>query len=755
MNVFLVIVWKGRPGPGIQPADHTDLLLRDPTRMESWRSESGRTEVASFMHWPDMVRPRTYLLRDGRGVLTFDGFPDTGGDLSSPELSARAMMDAARRDLRSLTGEFSLAWAEDDRVQVYTNPGGTHAVYWTETPDLIAFSNRLPLLLALPGVPQDLDPGAVQWLCYQGFVQRGATLFRAVRMLPSGAVATASPGEGVRVSEFSYSDWMGDAAPLGDRPDPGALRRAFAAHCDEMTGYLHRMHAFYGSPDIQLPLSGGKDSRLILALLMKAGLKDSIRQIYTNGPLYAPDVLSAQAVAEKVRLSGIHCIRRPDPVPSAVSLGMDAVVTSVNITGGQLSTHDLCGVAPEKGELVIGGHQSIRDAWFLPCPSDSLDGFCSALFSRHFHDPLCLLGPEVRKPFQEAFAGIFRPWHQSEGAPLDVLAELFALRERHVRWVAVISTGAYTGSPVSNPLMHERLYRRTLSLPVNYRHQELYHYMMTATAAPELVAVPFADQQWPGRLRELLGAAFDVPMTVPFRSSRHFPSLSNPYLPPRKLAYYEMLKPFMLFLAEKHRDFLEPHLSMERIRMAMAPNPQVLVPELLCGMGLYTALLVAEFGTALFRRSENRQIAALLDGETRGKGPEAVDARSPREVLGEALEAHEKSIAAFVRETQSREAAPPAKPGKPADQPPAHPWRHVHIHNRTTAPQEVYLVLLAPEKPPQTTAKRTIPPSETFVWGVQVPHATSVTVTCKALKVACKITIDQTVGTYHAELDGK
>ena len=751
MNVFLVTVWKGQPGPGLRSADYTDILLRDPARTECWRSESGRTAMLSFMLWPDRVRTGTYLLRDDRGALTFDGFPDTGAGLSSPEQCAEGILASVRRDVRSVTGEFSLAWAEEDRVRVYTNPGGTHAVYWTETPDFIAFSNRIPLLLALPGVPQDLDPGAVQWLCYQGFVQRGATLFRAVRMLSAGAVATASPGEGVQVSEFSYADWMGDAAPLGERPDAGVLRRAFAAHCDEMTGYLHRMHAFYGGPDIQLPLSGGKDSRLILALLIKAGLKDSIRQIYTNGPLYAPDVLSAQAVAEKAGLSGIHRINRPDPVPSAVSLGMDAVVTSVNITGGQLSTHDLCGVAPERDQLVIGGHQSIRDAWFLPCPTDTLDGFCAGLFSRHFHDPLCLLGPQVRKPFQEAFAGIFRPWHQREGVPLNALAELFALRERHIRWVAVISNGAYTGSPVSNPLMHERLYRLTLSLPVAYRHQELYHYMMTATAAPDLVAVPFADQQWPGKLRELLGAAFDVPVTVPFRSSRHFPSLSNPYLPPRKLAYYEMLKPFMLSLVEKHRDFLEPHLSTERIRMALAPNAEVLVPELVCGMGLYTALLAAEFGMALFRRSENRQIAAFLDGETRGNGPGAVDARTPQEALTEALEAHEKSIAAFVRETQSREAAPP-KAAKPADQPPAHPWRHVHIHNRTTSPQDVYLVLWAPGKLPQATAKRTIPASETFVWGIQVPHATSVTVTCKALKVASKITIDQTVGTYHTDL---
>ncbi len=45
MNVFLVTVWKGQPGPGLRSADYTDILLRDPARTECWRSESGRTAM--------------------------------------------------------------------------------------------------------------------------------------------------------------------------------------------------------------------------------------------------------------------------------------------------------------------------------------------------------------------------------------------------------------------------------------------------------------------------------------------------------------------------------------------------------------------------------------------------------------------------------------------------------------------------------------------------------------------------------------
>lgn len=744
MNVYLAFCSKKEESLSIPPEVFTPYLLRPPDRIEHWRSRSGRTQLHSFSYWPGLVLTRGYLFQRGQEAVSFDGFPDTGGDLDNAEGYWQSLIDAAGKNMRLVEGEFSVVHAAADRLAVYSNPGGSHAVYCVDTPEFTGFSNRLPLLLLLPGVSRELNPKATQWLCYQGFLQRGETCFAAVRKLMPGDLAVASADKGLTVAPMRFEQLgVRDARNLSGE----SLARTFEEHCGRRALALKRIHLFHGSLGITLPLSGGKDSRLILALLLRAGLKDSIRKIYTLGPLYSPEVLSAQDMCLKLGLAERHEVRRPPLLNNAIDLDMNMITGTMNLTAGQLSVHDFCGVAPVTEEFIVGGQQNVRDSWYLGCETTSLDTFIKSVFSHHFHDPLGLLRAPGREQFMEEYARAFQDLHRLENVPLDTLAEYFSLRERHGGWTSVILQGAYHGSPVTNPLLHQSLYSFLFGLPASCRHLELYHFMMTAEAAPELLNVPFADQTWPPELQNVLKGTADVPILAPYLFSRHFPSLSNPYLPPRKIAYYNGLKPAMRVLAEKHSDFVGAVLDMDQVFRVLQPANEVLLQELVCGMGLFNMLLLAEHGTALFHRDKSAEVAKSLNETLLERTVDTGTVRSAEEQYMTLIERQEASIGQFVRELQKT-----ASFDSSASKHAVRPWRHIHIKNMLPDSHDFFLSYRKKGRLSEKTAKRAIATGEEFVWGVQFEPGTGVSVICKELGFQQTIELVPTVMKYYVEV---
>ena len=114
---------------------------------------------------------------------------------------------------------------------------------------------------------------------------------RAARYLPPGVEARVEWGKGP-------GDIARSPVWLWPEPskEPGATtsRRTSGTVAEELTGNFRAMRGF-GRP-VRLSLSGGKDSRLCLALAKAAGL-DDIVLLRTNGPADSPGVECAAAVA--------------------------------------------------------------------------------------------------------------------------------------------------------------------------------------------------------------------------------------------------------------------------------------------------------------------------------------------------------------------------------------------------------------------------------------------------------------------------
>lgn len=161
-----------------------------------------------------------------------------------------------------LWGMFAIAiWDAPRRRLVLARDrlGKKPLVYRAER-DRVLFASELKCLLAVPGVPREIDPGAIdEFLTYQ-YVPHPNTIFRGIRKLPPAHYAVWQDG---RLEVSSY--WQPDFAREEHRP--------VGEWVEELRSRLTDAVRLRLQSDVPLGafLSGGVDSSLVVGLMSKLG----------------------------------------------------------------------------------------------------------------------------------------------------------------------------------------------------------------------------------------------------------------------------------------------------------------------------------------------------------------------------------------------------------------------------------------------------------------------------------------------------
>ena len=160
--------------------------------------------------------------------------------------------------LSKLNGWFSgvLIDRRSRRVLLFCDRYGVNRVFFHEAPNGVFFASEAKSLLkVLPGLRQ-LDVRSVGEFLACGCVLQERSLFAGISMLPPAAVWTFSPGEPIRKeSFFSKGDWESQSE-LNEDDYYAGLKEIWARI---LPSY------FRGAPPLGLSLTGGVDSRMILA----------------------------------------------------------------------------------------------------------------------------------------------------------------------------------------------------------------------------------------------------------------------------------------------------------------------------------------------------------------------------------------------------------------------------------------------------------------------------------------------------------
>lgn len=162
--------------------------------------------------------------------------------------------------LRHLEGMFALAlWDANHRQLILARDRlGKKPLVYRQEPERLLFASELKSILEVPGVPREIDPGAIdEYLTYQ-YVPHPNTIFRGIRKLPPGHYAVYRDRQ-LRVASYWNCDFTQEIArPAAEYRE--VLRTSLTAAVEKRLQSDVPLGAF---------LSGGVDSSVVVALMTK------------------------------------------------------------------------------------------------------------------------------------------------------------------------------------------------------------------------------------------------------------------------------------------------------------------------------------------------------------------------------------------------------------------------------------------------------------------------------------------------------
>jgi len=360
------------------------------------------------------------------------------------------------------------------RAPVYARTTATRVdpVYVAEVPGAVIVCDRAMWAAWTANRLGDHDPLLACALLNPGFPLGAATPFRGVFALAPSTVVQALNGTPSRTAGEDPA-----SVPSGD---PSSVAAALV----DAVAPLRK-----GAQPVELSLTGGKDSRLVAAALVKAGVEVRGR---THGFAGHPDVVIA---AEVARVLGIeHDVR----VPAAPGQQVDVIGrirATVLVADGMLSAFENVG-RPDPAfatAVTAGGHggELLRGGYAETAAGRRAAGLRAAellrrLTTRH----LGLL----RRGAAAGYVTSLAPWTTALARdPLRALDD-FYLVNRAGRWSAAARQAYLIRECLVQPLFDERVVLAARATPLATRTSGELSRAVLAELCPALTDVPLAGK---------------------------------------------------------------------------------------------------------------------------------------------------------------------------------------------------------------------------------------------------------------------
>lgn len=464
-------------------------FLHDPART-CWEAPSGRCALATASHAPGQLGGVRYVVvRDdraaaftGRPFVWTDEFEADGRAALAPEFYLRPATEWIDR----IDGRWAAVRYDDEQgeLEVCSDPLGSYPIYTGGKGELF-FSNSPELIRRLVGTG-GFSRSRVSVLA--GFFAAGAAIDGAPRWeevdrLPAGVQRFAA-ADGARRGPDAI-DWL---PLLGDRFHAETASRRLVA-------IVRALSDWPGRP-AYVSLSGGRDSRLVFAAAVAAGIDVSPRTMAIPGASGYPqtkDILLARALCEAagVGLEIVEPVRSVPPARSGALLGLlSPGAISLELAVQAAFARPLS--ASEKPiEIVQTGHcGEVARAYY-----GVAEGEDAALTDRLLSRAM----PSVPRPLlsrdgKALYRALVADWvgrQLAAGVPASMVLDTFYLDQRMPHWIAVSQGVSEYVHDLVNPLWSRRLISQEVGFAPTQRRQELFHLQLLQRLAPALLEIPF------------------------------------------------------------------------------------------------------------------------------------------------------------------------------------------------------------------------------------------------------------------------
>jgi asparagine synthase (glutamine-hydrolysing) len=233
----------------------------------TWHFGKGEGAFAASVHTATQAAaPRRYVWQSEEQVTIYDGCPvDRTG--SFPAHDAETLSSHWDRLPEVLEGQFAVVRLTGDPpgIELLIDWLGVAQVYYVHHGNMWLVSNSVGLISRIVDASA-WDPLGVSLFLSVGFVGGDRTLRRDVRVIPGG----------------EHWQWQQDSIeprrqayypvskPASQREEPTPLARHLEQLADQLTGICRNLGQRFG--ELECPLTGGRDSRLLAALLISGGI---------------------------------------------------------------------------------------------------------------------------------------------------------------------------------------------------------------------------------------------------------------------------------------------------------------------------------------------------------------------------------------------------------------------------------------------------------------------------------------------------
>lgn len=445
----------------------------------SWTSPDGR---AAF-HWileeddgiPRVADGAAFL---GRPITWTSGTEAHGRAPLAPGFFARPAADWAD----ALDGRCAVLRYADGALEVYSDPMGAYPLYRADAGDVLWVASSPALAARMAGLPEvPADPAALASIIGGGWSLSGEPPIAGVRRVAPEWLWRFTADEDSRVR------------PLLDLDD---LRVAAEAPVDEdraavvLTAALRAQADWPGRPSV-VPMTGGRDSRAVLAAALAAGVTFDAR---TGGADADPDVVIARQLCERAGVphrlmpAPLGGDRNADPVGAARILWALTGGTSTLANGAGFPIADWDEHPRPLWHSGQGGEVGRRVYGDLAADPDAL----LRLFHARRPGRPDLLTPDAAALVRDELAR-FLAEAADHGFADATVPDLFYLRKRMGTWAGPTHAAVEPIRDVTSVLWSRRVAPLLLAGTPADRHGERLHRAVVAALAPQLSDVPFQD----------------------------------------------------------------------------------------------------------------------------------------------------------------------------------------------------------------------------------------------------------------------
>jgi hypothetical protein len=412
-------------------------------------------------------------------------------------------------DVDRLSGTFSAVHVRSRGAgHVFADPFSIGHVYLAERPNCAVFSSRAAIaawLAAPKGLAPRRDPVGIGWLGFAGVMLDDVTGFQGVRLLRQCArIELDESGDHAIRTAVHPAHWHSKLVPPEEAVD--LARGDLEAELAVISGIA--------SAPVLADLTGGKDSRMILAAMLSAGVADRYR-FSTAGPPDHPDVRIAD------QLVGMFGLDRARPLPppeteatrwrwgeTQDALGMDRRFVFGTSGMCTLWSAEPVNVPSLQAKLNgVGG-----EPWYTNYPASGKLArrrqFRRWLYAGQKIGDAGLVTAEARAHYDSVIAVMAEQLCEGSRTPQDAVDKYY-LRVRMRRWFGTLLQVDRRNRVL--PLFSAPAIAAAFALGSRWRHAQFLPYALMEAADPRLVTTPFAGDVWPKALGELI----DNPVLTP------------------------------------------------------------------------------------------------------------------------------------------------------------------------------------------------------------------------------------------------